>query len=168
MRAGSQKPDNPAKADFVAFRTVCGVISLSCMPRTAAAFSKKARSALVAALPDAWAIYAYGSYARGDNWPGSDVDLAVLLPPGIEILDKLTLLADISRAVGREVDIVSLREAGLDLVHEILRDGEQLLVRRVSDVLMWEAERMTDYALFNPRRAEIVERYLSEPLRARS
>ncbi len=92
----------------------------------------------------------YGSCARGDDWPGSDIDLAALLPPGAVISDKLALIADISRAVGREVDIVSLREAGLDLVHEIFRSGEQLLVRRVSDVLGWEAERMTDYALFNP------------------
>lgn len=129
---------------------------------------EKARNELGAALPDAWAIYAYGSFARGDEWPGSDVDLAVLLPPGAVIPDKLALIADLSRAVGREVDVVSLRDAGLDLVHEILGDGEPLLVRRASEVLCWEAERMTDYALFNPRRAEIVERYLSEPLRATS
>lgn len=129
---------------------------------------EKARNALATALPETWAVYAYGSFARGDEWPGSDVDLAVLLPPGAVIPDKLALIADISRAVGREVDVVSLRDAGLDLVHEILRDGEQLLVQRASDVLGWEAERMTDYAHFNPRRAEIVERYLSEPLRATS
>lgn len=127
-----------------------------------------ARNALAAALPETWAVYAYGSFARGDEWPGSDIDLAVLLPPGVVIPDKLALIAEISRAVGREVDIVSLRDAGLDLVHEILRDGEQLLVQRASDVLGWEAEQMTDYALFNPRRAEIVERYLSEPLRSTS
>jgi predicted nucleotidyltransferase len=129
---------------------------------------EKARNALATALPETWAVYVYGSFARGDEWPKSDVDLAVLLPPGAVIPDKLALISDISRAVGREVDVVSLRDAGLDLVHEILRDGEQLLVRRASDVLGWEAERMTDYALFSPRRAEIVERYLSEPLRATS
>jgi len=127
-----------------------------------------ARNALAAALPETWAVYAYGSFARSDEWPGSDIDLAVLLPPGVVIPDKLALIAEISRAVGREVDVVSLRDAGLDLVHEILRDGEQLLVQRASDVLGWEAEQMTDYALFNPRRAEIVERYLSEPLRSTS
>jgi predicted nucleotidyltransferase len=39
-----------------------------------------ARDALPAALPDAWAIYVFGSFASGEEWPGSDLDLAVLLP----------------------------------------------------------------------------------------
>lgn len=123
-----------------------------------------ARAVLANALPDAWAIYAFGSFARGDEHPGSDLDLAVLLPPKAEIPDKLGLMADVARQVGRDVDIVSLRGASLDLIRDVLRDGRQLLVRRPSDTLGWEAERMTDYMLFNPRRAEIVSMYMDEPL----
>lgn len=125
-----------------------------------------AREILLAALPDAWAIYAYGSFARGDEWPDSDLDLAVLLPPGQQIPDKLELLGRISRQVHREVDLVSLRDAGLDLARELLRDGKPLIIRREADTLAWEAERMTDYAQFSPRRAEIVDAYMREPLRA--
>lgn len=108
---------------------------------------------LAEALPEAWAIYAYGSFARGDEGPLSDLDLAVLLPPRAEIPDKLGLVAHLSRAVGREVDLVNLREANLDLIHELLREGRQLLVRRPDDVLAWEAERMTDAAALNVTRA---------------
>lgn len=125
-----------------------------------------AREILLAALPDAWAIYAYGSFARGDEWPDSDLDLAVLLPPGQQIPDKLELLGRISRQVHREVDLVSMRDAGLDLARELLRDGKPLIIRREADTLAWEAERMTDYAQFSPRRAEIVDAYMREPLRA--
>ncbi|MEP7245707.1 MAG: nucleotidyltransferase domain-containing protein [Gammaproteobacteria bacterium] len=128
----------------------------------------KACRALAAALPDAWAVYVYGSFARGDEWPDSDLDLAVLLPPRAELQDKLTLIAEVSQQVGREVDIVSLRSASLDLVHELLREGRPLLVRRAGDVLGWEAERMTDYADFSPRRADILAQYLHEPLRRSS
>lgn len=32
--------------------------------------------ALLAALPDAWAIYVFGRFARGEEWPGSDLDSA--------------------------------------------------------------------------------------------
>jgi predicted nucleotidyltransferase len=127
-----------------------------------------AASVLATALPEALAIYAFGSFARGDERPDSDLDLAVLLLPKAQIPDKLGLMADLSRAVGREVDLVSLREASLDLVSDLLREGRQLLVRRPSDVLTWEAERMTDYALFNERRAEIVSMYMNEPLRGHS
>jgi predicted nucleotidyltransferase len=120
---------------------------------------------LAAALPQAWAIYVYGSFARGDERPDSDIDLAVLLPPGATIPDKLGLIADVSRSVHREADIVDLRRVSLDLIHELLREGRQLQVRRPSEVLAWEAEQMTDYALFQPRRTGILARYLNEPLR---
>lgn len=121
-------------------------------------------SVLAAALPDVWAVYVYGSFARSDEWPDSDLDLAVLLAPGAGIPDKLALIADVSRHIGRDVDIVNLREASLDLVHELLGEGRPLLVPRESDALGWEGERMTDYADFNPRRAGILALYLREPL----
>ena len=123
---------------------------------------------LAAVLPDAWAIYVYGSFARGDEGPSSDLDLAVLLPPRAAIPDKLALMAEVAVATGRDVDIVSLRDADLDLVHELMRDGQQLLVRQADEVLGWEAERMSDYADFNPRRAGILAAYLDEPLRTPS
>lgn len=116
------------------------------------------------ALPDAWAIYAFGSVVRGDDTPKSDLDLAVLLPPGSAVPDKLGLIAEVAGAIRRDVDIVDLRRANLDLVHALLNEGHQLLVRREEETLVWEAERMTDYALFNPRRAGIVEQYMRGPL----
>lgn len=121
-------------------------------------------NAVAAALPEAWAIYVYGSFARGDEYPESDLDLAVLLGPGRAIPDKLALIAKVSQQVGRDVDIVNLREAGLDLVHELLLHGRPLLVRRDDEVLGWEAEQMSDYAEFNPRRSEILKLYLNEQM----
>lgn len=126
-----------------------------------------ARDALLTALPDAWAIYVYGSFGRGDAWPSSDLDLAVLLPPGRRIDDLLGLMAHVSQRVGhREVEIVDLRRAGLDLIAEVLREGLPLHVANEAKTLTWEAERMTDYADFQPRRVAILDRYLREPLRS--
>jgi predicted nucleotidyltransferase len=123
-----------------------------------------ARDALWAAVPDAWALYAYGSFARAEEWPQSDLDLAVLLPPRHVITDRSGLAHRISRDVGREVDLVELRRAGLDLIREVLRDGRALRVAAESDTLAWEAEQMTAYADFNPRRSALVSMYLKEPL----
>ena len=121
---------------------------------------------LAAALPQAWAVYAYGSFARGEEWPDSDLDLAVLMPPGEPLPDRLGLIARVSRRIGREVDLADLRRAGLDLAMEVIRDGRPLLVRRRDATLQWEAQQMTDYADFQPRRADIIAAFLREPLRS--
>lgn len=123
---------------------------------------------LAEALPQAWAIYAYGSFARGDDWPESDVDLAVLMPPGQGLSDRLGLISRVSSRIGRDVDLADLRHSGLDLAAEVMKDGRALLVRQGGPTLQWEAQQLTDYADFQPRRAAIVHAYLHEPLRATS
>jgi predicted nucleotidyltransferase len=72
------------------------------------------------------AVYLYGSVARGDSRPGSDVDVAILFdedPP--RTLDGLHVgIADgLQAALSRPVDLVVLNHASSDLVHRVLRDG---------------------------------------------
>ena len=37
-----------------------------------------ARDTVLAAFPDTWAIYVYGSFARGDEWPDSEETRGIL------------------------------------------------------------------------------------------
>lgn len=116
-----------------------------------------ARNVLLKALPDAWAVYLYGSFSRGEEWPDSDVDLGVLLPPGQQIEDKLSLTAELSHAVRREVDVVDVRRIGNVLRKEILEKGQALFVRQPETVLAWEASAMSDYARHRYGIREILE-----------
>jgi len=50
----------------------------------------------------------FGSYARGDQRPGSDVDILVDIDPSIG-LDFVTLAEQIEQLLGLSVDLVSLR-----------------------------------------------------------
>lgn len=127
-------------------------------------FLDRVGDVLLSMEPEIVAGYVYGSYARGDSGPQSDLDLAVLLPPGSSLIDKLALMAALSRRVHRDVDVVNLREAGLDLTREVLRDGHKLFDRDQDQTLAWEAEQMTDYSDFNRRRAALLDMYLREPL----
>jgi predicted nucleotidyltransferase len=61
---------------------------------------------------------AFGSVARGEADVGSDVDLAVR-----GAVDRATLAAVLSRALGCEVDVVDLDTPDLVLLSEIIRDG---------------------------------------------
>jgi predicted nucleotidyltransferase len=104
------------------------------------------RDSVLEALPDAVAIYVYGSIARGDEGPGSDVDVAVLLPPQRRIDDPLGLMSAIAARVGRDVDVVDLRGASDTLRGEVLREGRTVFAADADAVLDWEASAMSRYA----------------------
>jgi len=61
----------------------------------------------------------FGSFARGESGPTSDVDLAVAGPD----VDRLALAAELALLLGREVDVVSLDTDDIVLLGEIIRDG---------------------------------------------
>jgi predicted nucleotidyltransferase len=52
--------------------------------------------AIAARFPQVSAVFLFGSLARGDWRPSSDVDLAILTEPPVEMLDRIPLAADIS------------------------------------------------------------------------
>lgn len=105
-----------------------------------------AREALLAAMPDALAFYAFGSVVRGDARTDSDLDLAVLMPPGRAVPPLLSLLGSLGDTLGRDVDLIDLRSCGDILRMEVLREGRVLYAADADQLLGWEGEAMTDYA----------------------
>lgn len=97
-------------------------------------------------LPAVMAIYIYGSTARGDDRPDSDLDIAVLLPTEQQLMDKLALSHELSGKTSRQVDLVDLRRVGNFLRMEVLREGKLILDAAPDQRLAWEGHAMTDYA----------------------
>ena len=62
----------------------------------------------------------FGSVARGTATSESDVDLAVRVEDDAQLP---ALAARLSAALGRDVDLISLRDPGVPMVEELLRDG---------------------------------------------
>lgn len=106
----------------------------------------KIRSALLRAVPDVWAVYAHGSIVNNTERVDSDLDLALLMPPGVTLPDPLALRATLSSVAGREVDISDLRQAGTVLCKEVLAKGIQLYSANREQTLGWEAETLSEYA----------------------
>jgi predicted nucleotidyltransferase len=72
------------------------------------------------------AAYLFGSRARGEAQPDSDVDVAVLLAPGVPRgwpLAELKIQTALEALSPLSFDVISLADAPPDLVHRILRDG---------------------------------------------
>ncbi len=85
----------------------------------------------------------FGSAARGEAGPGSDLDVGVLFDPGRESAAALEVA--LARATGRRVDVVRLDAAPPLLRFEIARDGRVLLERAPHAWVDFRARAMTDW-----------------------
>jgi predicted nucleotidyltransferase len=69
---------------------------------------------VLAHFPYVQAVYLFGSYGTEDEWPTSDVDIALLLPPeeakqvGSLVLSDLPL--ELERLLHKDVDLINVRE----------------------------------------------------------
>jgi len=97
---------------------------------------------------DVIVAYLFGSAARGELRPSSDVDVAVLVPgqagPTLSSL-RLSLQADLQEAAHRPVDLVILNQASPDLIHRVLRDGILLVERDRSARIRFEVDARNEY-----------------------
>jgi predicted nucleotidyltransferase len=92
--------------------------------------------------------YLFGSYARDEQRPDSDVDVAVLLTQrgsGTLAGPISTLRGDLERALGRTVDLIDIRRAPVDLTHRILRDGQLLVERDREERVRFEVQARNEY-----------------------
>jgi predicted nucleotidyltransferase len=92
---------------------------------------ERLRTAL-AARPDVVCAWLFGSRARGDARPDSDVDVALLLdrdPGGTLPASGIAVAGELERVLASPVDVVVVDLAPPDLVHRVMRDGILLLDR---------------------------------------
>jgi predicted nucleotidyltransferase len=117
--------------------------------------------------PELKLAVAFGSTARGEARPDSDVDLGILLKPYSPSL-RLTTEAELGRAAGRPVHVILLDEAPPLLRFEIARDGVLLLERSEGLWPSFKAQAMIDWWEWAPTahkiNAEVIRR-LKEKVR---
>ena len=113
------------------------------------------RAQLRDAPPEIVCAYLFGSVARGEAGPTSDVDVAVLYEktPAPELdAGPLDLEGRLESALHRPAQLVVLNRAPADLVHRVLRDGQVLLDRDRAARIRFEVAKRNEYFDLEPIR----------------
>ena len=114
----------------------------------AAAIESKLRTFFAADARGTIAVYLFGSVARREARPDSDVDVGLLFdvpPPGTLDAPQFGIEAELERLLGRRVQVVALNRAAADLVHRVLRDGVLVLDRDRAARIRFEVRSRNEY-----------------------
>jgi predicted nucleotidyltransferase len=110
--------------------------------------------------PKVQAVYLFGSYSQGEEWPESDVDLALLLSPEeaarVGLLGLSTLYGALDDLLGRDVDLINLRRVPTVFQKEIIMNGRRIHCADRYAAEEFEMLVLSYYQQLNEERAEIV------------
>ena len=108
-------------------------------------------------INDLEAVYLFGTWGTGDERPDSDMDLAVLSPRRLENLPRWDLSQRLSRAAGRDVDLIDLGSASTVLRMQVVSTGERIFCSDIVSAERFEDYVFSAYARLNFERREILK-----------
>lgn len=115
--------------------------------------------------PDVQAIYLFGSYGTADEWPDSDLDIAVLLPP--QQAKEATSLAmsdlcfELMDLLNKEVDLINLRRVPTVLQKEIIASERRIYLANEYAANEFEMLTLSYYQKLNEEREGIIRNALA-------
>lgn len=111
--------------------------------------------------PAVQAIYLFGTYGTADEWPTSDVDLAVLLPRGDDKaagdLGLSPCATELSLALHKEVDLLNARQVYTVFQKEIVMADRRIFCADVFAADEFEMLAISMYVKLSEERAGILE-----------
>jgi len=110
--------------------------------------------------PEVQGIYLFGSHGTESEWPESDVDIALLLPPEQAKREKNLALSpcrlDLEKALHKEVDLLNLRRVSTVMQKEIIGGGALIYCADRYAVDEFEMLVLSFYQKLNEERAEVL------------
>ncbi len=110
--------------------------------------------------PDTQAIYLFGSYGTEDEWPDSDVDIALLLPPEQARVSRMLVMGplwtELESLLNKSVDLIDLREVSTVVQKEIISVDRRIYAGDAYGADEFEMLVLSFYQKLSEERAEIL------------
>jgi uncharacterized protein len=107
-------------------------------------------------FPELLLVVPFGSEARGDAAPDSDLDVAILAGRPLPRERVAEARGDVEVATGRDVDLIDLRAADATLQHQVVQTGQMLHAARDERAEAFLDFVLRDYVSLNEARAGIL------------
>lgn len=102
----------------------------------------------------------FGSGARGELRPDSDLDIGIVPEdPDLPLAAELDLQLELGAAAGRPIDVVRLDRASTLLRGQVARDARLLLEGQPGAFLAFRVRATVEYLDFLPLYDEVAERF---------
>ena len=116
--------------------------------------------------PDVQAIYLFGSYGTEQEWPDSDADIALLLPPDeakrAGSLAMTALQSSLESLLEKKVDLINLRRISTVFQKEIIASDRRIDCADPYAADEFEMLVLSFYQKLNEERAEVLAAGLSD------
>jgi predicted nucleotidyltransferase len=116
--------------------------------------------------PNVQGIYLFGSHMTADEWPDSDVDIALLLPPAEAKKERSFAMSEctlaLARILNKDVDLLNARTVSTVFQKEIITKGRLLYCADRYAVDEFEMLTLSYYQKLNEERADIIASALAD------
>jgi len=102
-------------------------------------------------------IYIFGSAVKGNFRADSDIDIAVYLEETISSYDLFMVKEELVRSIGREIDLVSFKEASEVFRVQIFHGGLPIYIENENEHDYYRVKCYKDYAILNERRKVVID-----------
>ena len=104
------------------------------------------------------AVILFGSYARGDQRPESDVDIAFKSNRAVSKREIFDITQKLEEILKKDVDLVNLDAISDSFRYEILMNGETLYCKDSFQFDLYKLDMFREYLELNESRKSIIER----------
>lgn len=113
--------------------------------------------------PNTQAIYLFGSWGTEDEWPTSDLDMAVLLPPeqakAVDFWAWIDLATRLEGIIHKKVDLLNVRQVSTVFQKEVIMADRRIYTGNEYAADEFEMLTLSFYQKLNQERAEILAEF---------